>query len=354
LKDETVRQKERHANESTTMNKPRRMADIAREAGVSTMTVSRAFKRDASVSPETRERILEVAERMGYVFDSMASNLRSQRSGFVAVTVPTVNNPNFAETLDALSRELAQGGLQVLLGYDRYDMAEEEAIVEQLLRRRPEAFVATGGRHTDRARRLLKASGVPVVETWDSPETPIEHVVGFSNAASMELVVDHLAARGLRDIAFIGGDFSDDTRGADRRRGFVAAMERRGLDASRLIPIAGPSSVAKGAAAMAQILETRPRIEAVVGVFDHAAFGALTECQRRGIRVPEDVAIAGFGATEVARLTVPSLTTVDPHCAEIGRRAGRLIVDILRHPERETGPIRIEIEPVLRIAESTG
>jgi LacI family transcriptional regulator, gluconate utilization system Gnt-I transcriptional repressor len=330
------------------------MTDIAREAGVSTMTVSRAFKRDSSVSPETRERILEVAERMGYVFDATASNLRSQRSSFVAVTVPTINNPNFAETVDALSSELDQARLQVLLGYDRYGLAEEEALIEQLLRRRPEAIVVTGGRHTDRSRRLLKASGVPVVETWDIPMAPIEHVVGFSNSASMELLVDHLVARGLRKIAFIGGDFSDDTRGADRRRGFVAAMKRRGLDPSRLIPIGGPSSVEKGAAAMAQLLESQPDIGAVIGVFDHAAFGALTECQRRKIRVPDDIAIAGFGATEIAKLTVPTLTTVDPHCAKIGQRAGRLIVDLLKHPERRTGPIRIEIEPVLRVGESTG
>jgi LacI family transcriptional regulator, gluconate utilization system Gnt-I transcriptional repressor len=329
------------------------MADVARAAGVSPMTVSRAFRNDAYIGKATREKILRVAEEMGYVFDSGASNLRSQRSGFVAVTVPTINNPNFAETVDALSRELAEAGLQILLGYDRYDMIEEETLIEQLLRRRPEAVVVTGGCHTARGRRLLNASGVPVVETWDSPESPIGHVVGFSNAAGMELVVDHLAARGLRKIAFIGGDFSDDTRGADRRRGFVTAMERHGLDPTRLIAIGGPSSVENGARAMAQILESKAQIEAVIGVFDHAAFGALAECQRRGIRVPDDLAIAGFGATDLARVTVPTLTTVDPHCAEIGRRAGRLIVGLLKDPKQKTDPIRIGIEPVLRIGEST-
>jgi LacI family transcriptional regulator, gluconate utilization system Gnt-I transcriptional repressor len=331
-----------------------KMADVARVAGVSPMTVSRAFRDAANVGQETRERILRIAEEMGYVFDSRASNLRSRRSGFVAVTVPTINNPNFAETVDALSHELEQAGLQVLLGYDRYHVVEEEALIEQLLRRRPEAIVVTGVRHTDRARRLLKASGVPVLEIWNDPMAPIEHVVGLSNAASMELLVHHLVARGSRRIAFIGGDFSEDTRGAERRRGFVAVMERNGLDASRLIPVGGPSSVENGAGAMAQILETHPDVEAVICVFDHAAFGALTECQRRGVRVPEDMAIAGFGATEIAKFTVPSLTTIDPRSAQIGRRAGRLIVDLLKHPERKSGPVRIAIEPVLRIGGSTG
>lgn len=331
-----------------------KMKDVARAAGVSPMTVSRAFRSDAPVDERTRERILKAAEEMGYVFDERASNLRSRKSGFVAVTVPTINNPNFAETVDALSLELAEAGLQVLLGYDRYETGQEEQRIEQLLRRRPEAIVVTGGRHSERTRRLLEASGIPVVETWDLPSRPIGHVVGFSNSAASGLIVDHLVARGARRIAFIGGDFSQDTRGADRRRGFRQAMERHGLDPDRLVSTAGPSSVATGAEAMGRLLESGAGLDAAVAVFDHAAVGALTECQRRGIRVPEDIMLAGFGAIEVARLACPSITTVDPHASEIGRRAGQLIADLIANPRRNTGPIRIEIGPVLRVGQSTG
>jgi LacI family gluconate utilization system Gnt-I transcriptional repressor len=330
------------------------MKDVAREAGVSVMTVSRAFNRHASVSDETRERILSIAEKMGYVFDSVAANLRSQKSGFVAATVPTINNPNFAETVDALSSEAARAGLQVLLGYDRYEMEQEELLIEQLLRRRPDAVVVTGGKHTERGRRLLQSAGVPVIETWDLPEDPIAHVVGLSNSLCMTMIVDHLVERGRRNIAFIGGDFSDDTRGADRRRGFVAALNRQGLEPAALVPIGGPSTVQKGAKAMANLLESDVKFDAVVGVFDYAAFGALAECQRRGVRVPDDIAIAGFGATDIASVTFPALTTIDPHCAEIGRRSGALIADLLENAGEQADPIRVEIEPVLKIGQSTG
>ena len=180
------------------------MKDVAAAAGVSPMTVSRAFRADAPIDQQTRERILKIAEDVGYVFDERASALRMQKSGFVAVTVPTLNNPNFAQTVDSLSNELALARVQVLLGYDRYDIDEEEARIEQLLRRRPEAFVVTGGRHTQRARRLLEASGVPVVETWDMPQDPIEHVVGFCNARAMGQLVDHVVGQGARRIALIG------------------------------------------------------------------------------------------------------------------------------------------------------
>ncbi|MDE0969837.1 MAG: LacI family DNA-binding transcriptional regulator, partial [Octadecabacter sp.] len=161
------------------MIKPRRppkMKDIARAAGVSPMTVSRAFKSSESVSETTRAAVLKAAEELNYVFDSTASNLRSQRSDFVAVTIPSLNNANFADTIGALYEGLKEHGLQILLGSTNYDIQEEEHLIEQLLRRRPGAIVLTGGRHTPRARRLLENAGIPVIETWDVPQTPIGHV----------------------------------------------------------------------------------------------------------------------------------------------------------------------------------
>lgn len=336
------------------MPKSLKMKDVAREAGVSTMTVSRAFKRHASVSDETRERILSTAERMGYMFDSTASNLKSQRSGFVAVTIPSLNNSNFADTVRALSDRLNEDDLQVLLGYSNYDVLQEERLIEQLLRRRPEAIVVTGGRHTDRTRRLLKNSVIPVVETWDLPSEPIGHVVGFSNAQTMDLLVDHLSTSGYERIGFIGGDTNEDTRGADRRRGFVDAVEARGMDASRVIGAGSPPiSMREGAAAMGRLLNEHPDTQAVICVSDLSAFGALTECQRRGLRIPEDIAIAGFGAFEVAGVSVPTLTTIDPHCAEIGWRSADLIIDLLK--AADVGPARcIEIAPTLVVGGSAG
>lgn len=312
------------------MQKPPTMKDVAKATGVSVMTVSRAFKQDGSVSTDTRDRIRQVADDMGYVFDSMAANLRSQRSGFIAVTVPTIDNANFADTVGALSARLETAGLQVLLGYTNYDIAKEEQLVEQLLRRRPEAIVVTGGTHTDRTRRLLANAGIPVVETWDLPKTPIGHVVGFSNQAAMEAIVDHLVAQGFTRVGFIGGDAENDTRGADRRRGFIAAMQRHGLDATRLIGGGlPPISMQKGAVAMGNLLDAMPDAQAVICVSDLSAFGALTECMRRGIAVPGQMAIAGFGAYEISAVSVPTITTADPFPRDIGLRTADLIISVL-------------------------
>lgn len=329
------------------------MADVARLAGVSPMTVSRAFKTDSSVSEATRDAILKAADYLGYVFDSTASSLRSQRTDFIAVTIPSINNANFAETVRGLSEGLKPRGLQILLGYTDYDMAEEERLIEQFLRRRPEAIVVTGGRHTPRARRMLENAGIPVIETWDLPADPIGHVIGFSNAGAVRAMVDHFVAQGLSRIAFIGGDTTRDTRGADRRAGFIAAMQAHGLDATRLIAAGVPPiSMREGAEAMGRLLEALPDTQAVICVSDLSAFGALTECQRRGVDVPGRLWIAGFGDYEIAGIAVPALTTINPFPRDIGARTAELILDVL--DGRQDRPARIAISPELLIRQSTG
>ncbi|MQW89539.1 LacI family DNA-binding transcriptional regulator [Sinorhizobium saheli] len=332
-----------------TIRKPPTMADVARRTGVSPMTVSRAFKRDSSVSQETREAVLRAAEELGYVFDSTASNLRSQRTDFIAVTIPSINNANFADTVRALSDGVSERGLQILLGYTNYDVAEEERLIEQLLRRKPEAIVVTGGKHTPRARKLLSNAGIPVIETWDLPEEPIGHVVGFSNALAVREMVDHFVSVGYRKIAFIGGDADRDTRGTDRRAGFIAALVHHGLDTSRLIAAGPPPiSMREGADAMRQLLERFPDTEAVICVSDLSAFGALTECQRRGIAVPDRIAIAGFGDYEIGAICVPSLTTINAFASEIGAKTAELILDVLNGKLDQPGRVTIRPDLILR------
>jgi LacI family gluconate utilization system Gnt-I transcriptional repressor len=337
----------------TAPRKPPTMSDVARLAGVSSMTVSRAFRQDGSVTSSTQAAILAAAEELGYVFDTTASNLRSQRSNFVGAIIPSLNNANFAETVGGLSDGLKARSLQILLGYTNYDVVEEERLIEQMLRRKPEAIVLTGGRHTDRARKLLRFASIPVIETWDIPEAPIGHVVGFSNAKSVMGLVDHCVSRGLKRIAFLGGDSIRDSRGAERRAGFVTAMTAHGLDATRLVAAGEPPiSMREGTAAMKWLLANLPDTEAVICVSDLSAFGALTECQRQRVEVPGQIWIMGFGDYEIGSVSVPRLTTVNPFPRRIGERAADLVLDIL--DQRQTEPAIIEIFPEVLVRESSG
>jgi LacI family transcriptional regulator, gluconate utilization system Gnt-I transcriptional repressor len=334
--------------------RPPTMADIAKALGVSPMTVSRAFKRDSSVSQETREAILHRAEELGYVFDSTASSLRSQKTDFVAVTIPSINNANFAETVRQLADGLSRAGLQILLGYTNYDIQEEERLIEQLLRRKPQAIVVTGGQHTERARRLLSNAGIPVVETWDLPQQPIGHVVGFSNTQAIRDMVEHFIRADYQRIAFIGGDAENDTRGAERRAGFIATMLAHGLDASRLISSgAPPIGMREGANAMAELMERFPDTQAAICVSDLSAFGALTECQRRQVRVPQDMALGGFGNYDIGAICVPPLTTINAFAGDIGARTAELISDVLDGKFAAGSMQTISFTPVLITRESS-
>ena len=316
------------------------MQKIAELAGVSAMTVSRALKNDAAVSPPTRRRVLEVVKETGYVTDATARVFASGRSGFVAVLVPSINNSNFADTTRGMSAAFESAGLQILLGDTGYSIEREEDLIGALLQRRPEAMVLTGGKHTARARTMLANADIPIVETWDLPKAPLGHVVGFSNAAAGRAIVRYLHDRGYRRIGFIGGTTNRDTRGAERRVGYMQAVRELGLPRGRIVAFGKPPvSMDQGGEALALMLQQWPDVDSVVCVSDLSAFGALMECHRRGIAVPGRIAIAGFGDFEVARCCWPRLTTIGVDCVGIGERTAEIILRALKaRNQRETLP----------------
>ena len=302
------------------------MRDVAEAVGVSPMTVSRAFKDDQSVNAETRARIRTAAKKLGYVYDSTATAFRTQKSGFVAVTLPSINNANFAETYRGLTQALEGSNMQMLLGATNYRVEKEEELVRQLLSRNPEALVMTGGHHSQVTRDLVAARDLPVIEMWDLPEAPLGRAVGFSSYEAMTQIVQHLAASGRRDLAFLGASEGADSRGAERRAGARAAAAKLGLPKITQID-AGPAPVSMrhGAARIEAMGQDVRRFDALVCVSDPVAFGALSACRRLGLSVPEDIAITGFGQFEVAMVSEPRITTVDVGARRIGEEAASML-----------------------------
>jgi LacI family gluconate utilization system Gnt-I transcriptional repressor len=331
------------------------MRDVARAAGVSRMTVSRALKKDSPVSSVTRSRILKVVREMNYVPDQMAGSLTTKKSGFVAVLVPSLNNLHFGETVQALTQELETNGLQILLGYTDYSVEREEQLIETMLRRRPEAIVLSYDGHSDRSLQLLNAAQVPVIELWERPEDPIAHTVGFSNSAAAAQMTEALISRGYRNIAFLGEGDDDWTRGAARRAGFIAAMEQAGLSVHRLLMVGKPPlSIEDGAAATPSLLAKYPDTDCIFCVSDLPAFGVLSALSAVGKKVPDDIGVVGFGNFEVSRFASPSITTVIVDPKAIGRATGRMIAELLtNNPSPVTGPRQINVDVDLDFRGST-
>ncbi|HXZ10136.1 MAG TPA: substrate-binding domain-containing protein, partial [Paraburkholderia sp.] len=255
---------------------------------------------------------------------------------FVAVLVPSLASTNFSDTVRGLTAALTPHGLQLLLGDTEYRLEREEQLVRSMLRHQPRCVALTGGRHTDATRTLLQRAGIPVVEMWDLPAEPIDTVVGFSNANAARAMVRHLHERGYRRIGFIGGASELDLRGLDRMRGYIAEVKSLGLGAPRVVRLGeSPITMSHGGPAIGALLEQWPDTEAVMCVSDMSAFGAIMECQRRGLSVPDDIAIAGFGNFEVSWCSHPTITTVSVDAYGIGLRAGETLLATLA--EREAG-----------------
>ena len=307
--------------------------DVARLAGVSAITVSRAVNTPSAVSPQTLERVKDAIARSGYVPNLVAGGLASNRNRLVAALVPTVAGPVFLETIQALTDTLAGAGCQLILGQSGYRGDHEDALIDALVGRRPGGIVLTGILHSPEGRRRLLASGIPVVETWDLTPEPIGMVVGFSHAQVGRAVADALHARGCRRPALVT---ADDQRALQRRSGFESRLAALGVAPPPVCVVPAPSSLANGRAGFASLLASHPQTDAVFCSSDVIAHGVLTEALARGLRVPGDVAVMGFGDLPFAAHTHPALSTVRIDGTAIGQQAARFILD--RMDGREAGP----------------
>ena len=321
------------------------MNDVSRLAGVSRMTVSRVLAESGHVTEETRESVLRAVKQLRYVPDRVAGSLSSRRSGFVVLILPTLMNSNFADTAQAINEGLRKAGYQLLIGFTLYRPEEEADCIRSMLSRRPEAIVVTGIAHARETNAMLLESGVPVVEIWDLPERPIDYAVGFSNFEVGKAAAQYLVGLGHRRIGAIGpGSDGEarDFRGEERLAGFAAGLREAGLPDDLIIQNSRiPLSYTEGAQSMSSLLEQAPDVEAVFAISDLQAVGAMAECQRRSIRVPEDLSIIGFGDFEIGRQCVPSLTTVRVDARKIGQRTAELILAALNSQAPEERPAAI-------------
>lgn len=300
------------------------LADVAKLAGVSAITASRALNTPDHVSPDALRRVREAVERTGYVPNMLAGGLASTRSRLVAAVVPTIGGPVFLETVQALTEALAESGYQLMLGQSGYTHSREDALLDAIIGRRPDGIVVTGIMHSAVGRRRLLAAGIPVVETWDLTPTPIDMLVGFSHEKVGAAAAEYLHGRGRRRLAIVT---ADDPRAGLRRESFVRAAARLGSPDVAACVVAAPSTLGHGRTGLADLLARRPDIDAVFCSSDVLALGAITEAQARGIPVPGRLAVFGFGDFAFAADTHPALTTIRIDGTAIGRRAARFIID---------------------------
>lgn len=321
--------------------------DVSRLAGVSRMTVSRVISDPDLVLPATRERVNKAIADLGYVPDRAAGSLASRRTGFIALMLPTLTNANFAAVAHGLTEALREADYHLLIAYTDYDLVEEERQLRNLLARRPEAIVLTGTIHRRTASRMLLAADIPIIEIADLPSQPIEHVVGFSNYNVGRTAARYLINRGFTRIGALAGATDGDVidhRGEERMRGFEDELGIAGLPTRYVLRHgAPPISYDHGAQSLGVLLEREPDVEALFAVSDLSAVGAVMECQRRAIAVPDDLSIMGFGDFEIGREINPPLTSIHVDFRALGQRAGQMVRELLSGGARMRKPVAIDV-----------
>ena len=319
--------------------KQAKLSDVAVAAGVAPMTVSRVLNNPEQVAPDTAERVRAAIERLGYVPNLLAGGLSSRKSRIIAAIVPTVASPIFASSLGAFTDTLDAAGYHVVLGLSGYgpDNAEE-ALVSAILGRRPDGLLLTGTDHSAITRRRLALAGVPVVEIWDMADEPADMIVGFDHGRVGQAVADLFLGQGYRRFAAVG---ADDSRAIARRRGFTGALPPGSLVLDHELP--APASIQGGRDALA-LLPLGAEPVALFCSSDLSAAGVLIEANVRGIAIPGQLSVCGFGDLDLGRAMQPAISTVSVDGGEIGRAAARSLLARLAGrdaPRQVAVPFRI-------------
>jgi LacI family transcriptional regulator, gluconate utilization system Gnt-I transcriptional repressor len=300
------------------------LRDVAKLAGVAPITASRAVNTPEQVSPEVLKKVQDAIALTGYVPNRVAGGLASSRSRLIAAVVPSIVVSVFVEMIETLNNTLFEAGYQLMLGQTGYSPEREDALLEAIIGRRPDGIFLTGILLSSRGRTRLLASGIPVVETWDLTPTPIDMLIGFSHAGIGREVARFLLAKGRRRFALI---MSGDERANRRAVAFREAVALHGCREVLVDNVGDLRSLKSGREALRRVLAQAPDVDAVFCSSDLLAMGVLTEARARGLAVPGQLAIVGFGDVPYVADMVPALTTVHINGRLMGQKAAGFLID---------------------------
>ena len=323
-----------------------KLADVARSAGVSTATVSRALSRPQKVRPALLARVREAVDTLGYVPHGAARALASHRSHTIGAVIPTLDNAIFASGVEALQQRLSEDGYPLLLASSEYDFEREILHVEKLVERGIDGLMLVGRDHHPRLAGLLTAKDVVFVNAWVYDADAGYPCVGFDNRRTAGRTADFLTDMGHRRIAMISGPTAGNDRARDRGAGVRDALARRGLSLPAARLVERPFDVAEGRQALRLLMGGTEPPSAVVCGNDVLAFGALFEARAMGIEVPAELSIVGFDDLPMARHVEPPLTTMQVPAAEMGRRAAEYL--LARLAGTPAASVELEVNLIVR------
>lgn len=306
-----------------------KLSDVARVAGVSLATASRALSASEQVRPETLERVRDAVRMLGYVAHGAARALASRRTHTVGAVIPTLDNAIFANSVNALQTMLNEGGFTLLLASHGYDLKVEVQVTKALVERGVDGLVLVGTDHDHELYQLVNALKIPYVLTWSLDDSGRHPCIGFDNREAAIQVTRFLLDLGHREFGVISGHTMNNDRARNRVAGVRDALEAHGLSLPQSRIVEKAYSLTSGREGLRQLMAGPRRPTAVICINDVLAIGAVIECEALGLSVPGDVSITGFDDMEIAAHVGPGITTIHLPTAELGRAAANHIISRL-------------------------
>ncbi|RAU19824.1 transcriptional regulator [Nitrincola tibetensis] len=304
--------------------------DVARQVGVSAITVSRALNNPDKVSDTLRERIQQAVLETGYVPNRAARSLASNASKTLAVIIPSVSNAVFSNVIKGIYDVCTPLNYEMIIGNTYYSLKQESNLIEKFLTHMPDGFITTGLDMSDDTRERLVQSGIPVVQMMETgTREPIDMCVGISHLAAGREMAEYFIRKGYQRIGVIASQLDQRTR--NRVQGFLSYVrEHAPTQPDRVIADPRPSSVHLGGVLFSELLAQFPDTDAIFCCNDDLAYGAIYECQRRHLRIPQQIAIAGFNDLEQSACINPSLTSIAIPLYSIGKTAAEMMLNRLK------------------------
>ncbi|TYC79775.1 LacI family transcriptional regulator [Stappia sp. BW2] len=322
-----------------------RIQDVAREAGVSTATVSRALSNPELLTEATRQTVFAAIRSTGYRVNRAARNLRTQQAGAILVLVPNLDNPFFSQILAGISAEFGSRDYSVLIADTKDHTTGGKHVVDYFLDAQIDGMICLDGAISSEELQLFEDNGVSgkIVFACEWVQDGALPSVRSDNLHGAQLAVRHLYDLGHRKIAHITGPQENVLTHA-RREGMMAERTRLELPAREEWIIRGDFSLESGRMAGQRILAMNDRPTAVFCASDQVAFGLISTLTANGLRVPEDISVVGFDDIELSEFYVPALTTIRQDRRALGARAVSLLLECL---EASTASQAIAAEPVI-------
>ena len=332
-----------------------RLADVAAAVGVSRSTASLVLRGSPLVADETRTKVLEAFEELGYVYNRAASSLRAQKTGSVGVAVTTVGNPFFAEVVDGIESTTSVTGRTAILGQHSESIKAQDVLLNRFMEAGVDGVIVTAA-HDSPAQSLdrLTAAGVPVVLCSRRLAGASAAYVGADNARGAYDAAHHVASvHKPMSLAFIGG-WATGSPYLERSEGLRAGLAAAGRNPDELITLPSPVSRHDAYGAAELFLDTNPDLPSAVFAYnDVVALGVASAVRTRGLVVGKDVLLTGFDDIDAAQFEQPPLSTVHVGAKEIGRAAAEMLINLIDGGDAVDPPDRI-LPSALRIRRSCG